>query len=417
VTALGRLGATLALVLAGCAGVGAQSVLRWAGDAEGGAPYVEADPANPSRVAGFEVDVATLIAQGLGREAQFIQIEFASIDQSIARGDADIGLNGIEDTPTRRATLAVTLPYFEFREVLSVRTADAGRFHTLANLGGRRVGTLGGTIAYDILLRAERDHGIIAVSYDDDVHPYSDLLLGRLDAVLLDNVLADRRRRAMPGFSTQPGAVAVSHYIGVLSPQNTALRDRVNDILKQAMRDGRLEGILRKWQVWNDDQPQLFARVLRGEPVAPIVGYEGDNVVTLSKWEASKRYLPSLLRASGATLVFSCVSMLLAVGLVVWEFVDAGIMSRVTYGMSKTEVESILGPSTRTGIVVETQTSIDLWQTDDSVAVVGYDTDGKVNFKEYTSYELIPTLIRRLKSMLGIRPGGLGNRTVMWPQK
>ena len=36
---------------------------------------------------------------------------------------------------------------------------------------------------------------IEAVSYDDDVHPYSDLVLGRLDAVLLDNVLAERRRR------------------------------------------------------------------------------------------------------------------------------------------------------------------------------------------------------------------------------
>ncbi|MCM3881257.1 MAG: ABC transporter permease subunit [Vicinamibacterales bacterium] len=340
---MGRLGATLALVLAGCAGVGAQPVLRWAGDAEGGAPYVEADPADPSRVAGFEVDVATLIAQGLDREPRFMQIEFASIDQSIARGDADIGLNGIEDTPARRATLAVTLPYYEFREVLSVRGADAGRFRTLADLGGRRVGTLSGTIAYDILLRAERDHGIIAVSYDDDVHPYSDLLIGRLDAVLLDNVLADRRRRTMPGFSTQPGAVAVSHYIGVLSPQNAALRDRVNDILKQAMRDGRLEGILRKWQVWNDDQPQLFARVLRGEPLAPIVGYEGDNVANLSKWEASKRYLPSLLRASGATLVFSCVSMLLAVGLGVAIATGRLYGDRVTQALLTGYVELVRG--------------------------------------------------------------------------
>ena len=81
-------------------------------------------------------------------------ITFTSIDQSIARGDADIGLSGIEDTPARRATLAVTVPYYEFREVLTVRTGDAGRLRTLADLAGRRVGTLGGTIAYEILLRA-----------------------------------------------------------------------------------------------------------------------------------------------------------------------------------------------------------------------------------------------------------------------
>src|SRR5712691_8186271 len=207
--------------------------LRWGGDAEGGAPYVEADPSDPSKLAGFDVEVADLIARGLGRTPQFININFASIDQSVVRGDADIGLSGIEDTPAHRTAFAVTVPYYEFREVLSVRTADAARFRSLADLRGRRVGTLGGTIAYEILRNAERDQGIQAVSYDDDVHPYSDLVLGRLDAVLLDNVLAERRRRTTPGFMTQPGPVAVSHYVGVMAPANAVLRDRVNDVLKR----------------------------------------------------------------------------------------------------------------------------------------------------------------------------------------
>ena len=171
----------------------------WAGDPEGGAPFVEADPAQPDKVVGFDVEIADLIARGLGRTAGFINVTFTSIDQSIERGDAEIGLSGIEDTPARRDTMAPTVPYYQFREVLSVRDADASRFRTLADLRGRRVGTLGGTIAYEILLRAERDFGIQAVSYDDDVHPYSDLVIGRLDAVLLDNVLAERRAARAPG--------------------------------------------------------------------------------------------------------------------------------------------------------------------------------------------------------------------------
>ena len=71
----------------------ATPVLRWAGDAEGGAPYVEADPADPSGVVGFDVEVAQLIAKGLGRTPRFVEVSFTSIDQSIARGDADIGLS------------------------------------------------------------------------------------------------------------------------------------------------------------------------------------------------------------------------------------------------------------------------------------------------------------------------------------
>jgi polar amino acid transport system substrate-binding protein len=117
---------------------------------------------------------------------------------------------------------------------------------------------------------------------------------------------------------THPEPVAVSQYIGLMALPNAALRDRVNGILKQAMRDGRLEAIFRKWKIWNDDQPALFAQVLDGTPIPPVSGYEGfdlDSVATLSQWNAAKRYLPSLLRASVVTLVFSCASMLLAVAL------------------------------------------------------------------------------------------------------
>jgi polar amino acid transport system substrate-binding protein len=288
----------------------------WAGDAEGGAPFVEADPARPDVVSGFDVDIATLLARGLHRTPRFVQITFTSIDQSIARGDAEIGLSGIEDTPARRAALSTTVPYYEFREVLSVRTADASRFRTLEDLRGHKVATLSGTIAYDMLLRAERDHGIEALPYEDDVHPYTDLVIGRVDAVLLDNVLAERRHRFVSGFAIQPDTIAVGHYVGVLSAANAPLRDACNELLRAAMRDGTLERIFRRWNVWNEDQPKLYARVVAGEPVAPVVGLDASSSsATLSAFDATRRYLPSLLRASVVTIVLSCLSMALAVAL------------------------------------------------------------------------------------------------------
>jgi polar amino acid transport system substrate-binding protein len=293
--------------------------LRWAADPEGGAPYVEADPADPSKVEGFEVDIAGVVARALGRTPRFTFTSYASIDQSVARGDADLGLNGLEDTPARRAAMAVTVPYYEFREVLSVRNADAARFRTLADIAGRRVGTLGGTMAYEILLGAGPRHRIETVSYDDDVHPYSDLLLGRVDAVLLDNVIAERRVRQLSGVAVQPQTVAVGHYVGVLAPGNRTLRDEVSRALLAAMRDGSLERILRKWHVWNDDQPALYARLLRGEVAAPsasITESAADGgAVHGAAWQATRRYLPTLIRAAGVTLVLSCLSMAVAVAL------------------------------------------------------------------------------------------------------
>src|SRR5689334_23942146 len=135
------------------------AVLRWGGDAEGGAPFVEADPRDPSILRGFDVEVAGEIARGLGRTPRFVQVAFSDIDQSVRRGDFEIGMSGVEDTPARRAMLAATIPYFEFHEVITVRDADRGKYPNLAALRGHRVGTLGETIAYELLLDAQKTYG------------------------------------------------------------------------------------------------------------------------------------------------------------------------------------------------------------------------------------------------------------------
>ena len=284
-------------------------MLVWGGDAEGGAPFVEADPANPSRVRGFDVEVAERIALGLGRRggARFVQVQWSSIDQSVERGDFEIGLSGVEDTPTRRARHAVTLPYFDFREVLAVRPADRDRIRSLADLRGRRVATLGATIAYDMLLAARESTGLLPVSYDDDVHPYTDLMSGRVDAVLLDHIIAQRalRRLGASAFVILAHEVATGHYVGVLARADSVLRDSVDAVLREAMRDGSLEQILRRWNVWDESQGVLFERVLRGgvptQPAGPPVA---ERVIA---------YLPSLARAAGVTLAVSVLSMALAV--------------------------------------------------------------------------------------------------------
>jgi polar amino acid transport system substrate-binding protein len=283
-------------------------ILRWGGDAEGGAPFVEADPRDPTKLRGFDVEVANEIAKGLGRRPEFLQVAFSDIDQSVQRGDFDIGMSGVEDTPPRRRALAVTIPYFEFHEVLTVRDADRNRFRALPDLRGRRIGTLGGTIAYERLLAAEKTHGIVCISYDDDVHPYSDLREGRLDAVLLDNIIAARSMRRTPGLYTQPVPVATGHYVGVLAKSNTALRDRVDEILRARMRDGTLERIYRKWGIWDGYQPAFFASVAAAqrqrEESAPAVR---TNVILA--------YIPALLRASVITIVLSCLAMALAIAI------------------------------------------------------------------------------------------------------
>jgi polar amino acid transport system substrate-binding protein len=310
-----------ALAFALSAGLAAQdsTVLRFGGDAEGGAPFMEADPNDPSRVVGFEVDVAALLAAGLGRTPRFIQVGFSSLDPAVERGDFDIGLSGIEDNPGRRARLAVTVPYYEFREVLTVRRADAARFRSLADLRGRRVATLGATLAAEMLELARQEHGLEPVIYEDDVHPYTDLAVGRVDAVLLDAVLAERGARRNPALTNQSTDMGVGHYVGILASRDAALRDRVDALLRDAMRDGRLQAIFTRWGMWNEDQPRLYARILAeaqgagGSGASERSGGPEGPALPESASAATMRYLPALFRAALITLALSCVSMALAV--------------------------------------------------------------------------------------------------------
>ena len=294
--------------------------MRWGGDAEGGAPFVEADDTTPTKQRGFDVEVAAMLAHGLGRTPEFVQVAWASIEQSVARGDFAIGMSGIEDRPALRERYAVSMPYYEFREVLAVRAADSARLHALADFRGKRVGTLGGTMAWTMLLEAKNTHGVVPVSYDDDVHPYSDLVSGRLDAVLLDHVLAERSLKRVGGFVIQPTPLAVGYYVAVLAARDTALRDSVNAILRARMRDGSLEATFRTWNVWEPQQAQFQRRLL--DSANRVVAATADSVTPqrpraarVSAWSAMVTYLPALLRAAVITLLLSVLAMALAVSL------------------------------------------------------------------------------------------------------
>src|SRR5262245_41809912 len=125
----------------------ARGALRWGGDIQGGEPFVSQAA---DRLVGFEVDIADALARRLGVRAEFAQNDWQTLIPSLERGDFDIAMNGIEVTPARRARVAFTRPYYAFTETLVTRRDD-GSVAGLADLRGRRVGTLEGSLALDLL--------------------------------------------------------------------------------------------------------------------------------------------------------------------------------------------------------------------------------------------------------------------------
>lgn len=270
------------------------ATLRWGADMQGGEPYAFQDPKSGA-LQGFEVEIADALARRLGVRAEFVQNDWQNLMPSLERGDFDMILNGLEVTPARRARVAFTRPYYAFTETLAVRR-DAPAVHRLADLRGQRVGTLNGSLAFD-LLKATPE--IDAVLYEGVEEPYIDLEQGRLAGVVLDNIIAARYGLVRPALRAA-ATVGDGVYAIAVRPDAPDLLQALDAALAEMIGAGELRAILSRWQLWNERQVALSADV----SAAPAtVGVRG---LTLAQ-------LGLFLRATGFTIVISTLAMAVAV--------------------------------------------------------------------------------------------------------
>ncbi|MER3417010.1 MAG: amino acid ABC transporter permease [Gemmataceae bacterium] len=311
----------------------AQGVLRWGGDAEGGAPYQLRDPQDPARVIGFEVELADALAQTVSRQwdlplrAEFVQYEWVSLAAGLDKGDFDVILSGYEITPERAHTFRFTRPYYVYRQHLTVRQDDE-RIRSLADCLDKPVGTLAGSAAEELLQKAGvRD----IVAFDGQVEPYLELVLGRVDAVLLDGPIATYYGRQR-GLKTVDRKIGKGFYGIALRNDDVVLAAALDRALSHLMIEGTLRRIYRRWHIWNEDQAELAHGPKDREELAGL-GFDAtgkpatadepppDDAVDIDILAASARewtfdhYGPLLLQAAGMTVFLTVTSMALAMAL------------------------------------------------------------------------------------------------------
>jgi len=285
----------------------APAELRWGADAEGGAPYLFEQP--PGHLRGFEAELAELLATRLGRAARHVQGPFAQLLPLLERGDVDVVINGLEATEDRGRAYALSRPYWAGPERLTVRRNDPGAPTTLDQLRGRRVGTLPGTLAEQML----RSLGADVRTYDGGQEdPYRDLALGRTDAVLLDAPVAlyygDR-----PELTTLPTGFGELRYVVVARARDAQLRDAVDAALETLIRDGTLPALLQRWGLWTEETGRALG--VETPPAGPAVELEAWRARTgEGVWSVGVgSVLSALGRGAAVTLFLSLAAMALAV--------------------------------------------------------------------------------------------------------
>lgn len=243
--------------------------------------------------------------------------QWENLLELLARGDFDVALNGIEVTDDKKRVARLSHPYYAAPELLTIRKGDAKAPRTFEQLQGRPVGTLPGTLAERILLRARAD----VRTYEGGVDEmYADLRLGRVDAVLLDLPGVRYYGELDPALEVLPNSFGEIRYAIALRPADEPLAQALDNALDELTKDGTLRALYERWGLWNPETAALLGDT-RQAPRAPVAeSYEAWRSAVGQPppfFERVRDRYPRLLglfaRGAGMTLVISVASMALAV--------------------------------------------------------------------------------------------------------
>ena len=292
--------------------VRSRGVLRWGADQEGGGPYVYPPDDNPSRVAGFEVELADALASELHVRAQHVQGNWERLPDLLRRGDFELLLNGYELTASRIETMRATRPYFRYGLQLMTRAVAPVGWDALRE-GKRafRVGVLGGSAAEAVARRLGAP-SVEVVAYDGNTDAMRDAEIGRLDATLQDTPIVTFYAHRFPALVTIDAPQEGGVYVGYLRRDDGRLSDAIDAALATLERRGDLLRIYRRYGVESGvpgsggplapaDAPRASAD--SGQPPRPTARHRTPWVqrgVMLSK-------------AAGVTVALSVLSFPLAV--------------------------------------------------------------------------------------------------------
>jgi polar amino acid transport system substrate-binding protein len=200
-----------------------------------------------NEIVGFDIDYAKAAAEKMGKEVVFQPIDWSTKESELSSGRIDLIWNGYTITDERKEKVLFTKPYLMNAQVL-VTKADS-KISTLDNLDGKVIGVQSLSSALDALNASDLSEKISQVTeYKDNVLALNDLKIGRIDAVVIDQVVADYYLTQEQGtFEMLSESLAPEEYgIGVKKGNEKLLKD-LQAALDELNEDGTAAQISEKW--------------------------------------------------------------------------------------------------------------------------------------------------------------------------
>ena len=194
---------------------------------------------------GFDVEIGTLIAEGLGVKAEFQEVPWESILVGVDTGAFDIACNGVGYTEERAEKFSFSTPYVYTEAVLVVRK-DNEEIKSLEDLKGRKTSNSPNST---YALKAEEMGA--SVDYVDTLGETMMMVIdGRVDATInakgsVDDYLGehpDAEIKVVQVFAGEPVCYPIRK-----GEDTEALLNAINEVLENLRADGTLTALSVKY--------------------------------------------------------------------------------------------------------------------------------------------------------------------------
>ena len=200
-----------------------------------------------NELVGFDISMAQEATRRMGIEAEFKPIDWSAKEAELNGKRVDMLWNGLTITEERKKNIAFTSPYMENHQIIVVPKSST--IKTKAELATRVIGIQDGSSAIDAV---QRDP--IAASFKelkkfgDNVTALMDLSTGRLDAVVLDEVVGRYYTAKRPDdYAVLEDNFGTEEYGVGLRKDDSALLARLQKVMDEMKADGSAARISTEW--------------------------------------------------------------------------------------------------------------------------------------------------------------------------
>ena len=203
-----------------------------------------------NEIVGFDIDLAKEATKRLGREVEFKAIDWSSKEAELKSGRVNVLWNGLDITDKRKENMLFSDPYMANRQIIFVKKGATG-ITDEQSLAGKAVGTQSASTAEEYIDGSDFFKTKVkeVKKYSDFVSAFMDLENGRIDAVIGDEIVGRYYMSKHPDSidAVDVAVGPVSQFGIAFAKDNQKLRDDVQKVLDEMVKDGTVAKISEKW--------------------------------------------------------------------------------------------------------------------------------------------------------------------------